>query len=142
MDHKKYIPDLVIYGEDGKSVMFVEVKKTLGEERKLLEQLKTYMNDYYLNVGLVVSPEHTIVLKDSDSEEDEIVSTKIPTAQFLGESEVSQEAEVGATFEKRVYARVIRLVDEIQDGHSFEVSDLISRDLPFLLRNAKIRIGG
>ncbi|WP_139490456.1 hypothetical protein [Brevibacillus dissolubilis] len=147
MDNFKYVkPDFAIVDKDsGKEVVVIECKEMDMNSNLGIQQLIHYMDAFYTEIGLLITPDSTFVVtegipltgKKTDYEIKRIdTSLLFPIDQEKNTEKVQDLTD--KEFESQVYAKLIELVEEIREGKSYTRSKLISRKLPYLLQNARV----
>ena len=141
-------PDIIVSGPDGEYLMIVEVKlKDISIGAQAIQQLKHTMASIGCSVGLVVTGERVILLRDSlekyNGESIYVVGeAKLPDS-LLPPADEQWKANPGMEFESRVQ----RWLEKLKLTASMEklpndLRNLLDEPIMSLLRIGEVRAAG
>lgn len=135
---KRYLPDIMIVDkETGKEVVVVEVKASETLDERSIEQLKMYMRHFYAEAGIVVTPTQTCILTenfDGELVQGEAFETKL----IFGDFESIYTPNWDRYLEDFVFYKLLDAVNEINNDQQVESLQLLSKDLPYLLKGTNV----
>lgn len=134
------VPDFFILDKtSGKEIVVVEVKFVRNNKKEDIEYLKDYMKTFYCNIGLLVTPDETVVINEKEDSFDhsgnEFDIKRIRSSDLFGDL-VTHSSRV--SFESFIFNKLVDLVQEIKEGSTFKKIELISSSLYYLLNDAKV----
>ena len=141
-------PDIVVTSQDGEYLMIVEVKlKDISINPQVIAQLKNNMASIGCSVGLVVTGERVILLRDSlekyNGESIYVVSeAKLPDS-LLPPADEQWKANPGMEFESRVqrWLEKLKLTASMENLPN-DLRNLLGEPIMSLLRIGEVRAAG
>lgn len=142
-------PDIVVTSPDGEYLMIVEVKlNDRGVPRKnAVDQLKRLMASVGCSLGLLVSGEHVVLLRDSfersNGESIDVVGEARLPEFLLPPSDEQWQGQQGLAFESRVqrWLEQLRLASSVENLPN-DLKQLLSEPIISLLRLGEVRAAG
>lgn len=141
-------PDIIVSGQDGEYLMIVEVKlKDISIGAQAIQQLKHTMASIGCSVGLVVTGERVILLRDSlekyNGESIDVVGeAKLPDS-LLPPADEQWKANPGMEFESRVQRWLEKLkLTASMDNFPNDLRNLLGEQIISLLRSGEVRAAG
>ena len=141
-------PDIVVTSQDGEYLMIVEVKlKDISMNPQVIAQLKNNMAFIGCSVGLVVTGERVILLRDSlekyNGESIDVVGeAKLPDS-LLPPADEQWKANRGMEFESRVqrWLEKLKLTASMENLPN-DLRNLLGEPIMSLLRIGEVRAAG
>ena len=141
-------PDIIVSGQDGEYLMIVEVKlKDISIGSQAIQQLKHTMASIGCSVGLVVTGERVILLRDSlekyNGESIYVVGeAKLPDS-LLPPADEQWKANRGMEFESRVqrWLEKLKLTASMENLPN-DLRNLLGEPIMSLLRIGEVRAAG
>ena len=141
-------PDIIVSGQDGEYLMIVEVKlKDISIGAQAIQQLKHTMASIGCSVGLVVTGERVILLRDSlekyNGESIDVVGeAKLPDS-LLPPADEQWKANRGMEFESRVqrWLEKLKLTASMENLPN-DLRNLLGEPIMSLLRIGEVRAAG
>jgi hypothetical protein len=141
-------PDIIVSGPDGEYLMIVEVKlKDISIGAQAIQQLKNTMASIGCSVGLVVTGERVILLRDSlekyNGESIDVVGeAKLPDS-LLPPADEQWKANRGMEFESRVQRWLEKLkLTASMNNLPNDLRNLLGEPIMSLLRIGEVRAAG
>ena len=141
-------PDIIVSGPDGEYLMIVEVKlKDISIGAQAIQQLKHTMASIGCSVGLVVTGERVILLRDSlekyNGESIDVVGeAKLPDS-LLPPADEQWKANRGMEFESRVQLWLEKLkLTASMDNLPNDLRNLLGEPIMSFLRIGEVRAAG
>jgi hypothetical protein len=139
---------MVVTSQDGEYVMIVEVKlKDISINSQLIAQLKNNMASIACSVGLAVTGEHVILLRDSlekyNGESIDVVGeAKLPDS-LLPPADEQWKGQPGVEFESPVQRWLEKLkLTASRDNLPNDLRNLVVEPIMSLLRIGEVRAAG
>lgn len=142
-------PDIVVISPDGEYLMLVEVKlndKSFGNQ-DAVNQLRHLMASIGCSVGLVVSGEHVILLRDSleksHGESIHVVGEARLPNSLLPPADEQWKGKRGLEFESRVqrWLEKLKLTADIESMPQ-DLKELLGEPIISILRLGEVRAAG
>ncbi|MEG4391098.1 type I restriction enzyme HsdR N-terminal domain-containing protein [Microcoleus sp. BROC3] len=141
-------PDIVVTSQDGEYLMIVEVKpKDISINAQLIAQLKNNMASIGCSVGLVVTGERVILIRDSlekyNGESIDVVGeAKLPD-YLLPPADEQWKGQPGVEFESRVQRWLEKLkLTASMNNLPNDLRNLLGEPIMSLLRIGEVRAAG
>jgi len=140
-------PNIIIISPDGEYLMLVEVNDNSFHIQNTVDQLKQFMASISCSVGLVVSGERIILLRDSleksNGESIDIVGEARLPDSLLPPVDQQWKEEQGFEFESRVqqWLEKLKLTSSIKNLPN-DLRELLGEPILTLLRLGEIRAAG
>ncbi|MEG4969443.1 type I restriction enzyme HsdR N-terminal domain-containing protein [Microcoleus sp. B6-A1] len=141
-------PDIVVTSQEGEYLMIVEVKlKDISINDQLIAQLKNNMASIGCSVGLVVTGERVILLRDSlekyNGESIDVVGEANLPDSLLPQADEQWKGQPGVEFESRVQRWLEKLkLTGSMDNIPNDLRNLLGEPIMSLLRIGEVRAAG
>lgn len=142
-------PDIVVVSPDGEYLIVAEVKPndSLPLRQRTIEQLKSQMTFMGCSVGLAVTGEHILLLRDSleksHGESIAVVNEATLPDHLLPSADEQWQGHYGLEFESRVqlWLEILKQAPSLENLPS-DLQQLFSEPIISLLRLGEIRAAG